>query len=82
MLAHLKNFQARIPRLLVPITLYVNVLLINSKMGPVEPETAALESLEVPVEPRADAVDKSYSPSEAPEALSFSRDHILMRPEL
>ena len=52
-----------------------------------EPETAALGPLEVPVEPRAAAVehvaapiepvvaqvDKGSSPSEAPEALSFSR---------
>ena len=53
----------------------------------VEPETAALEPLEVPVEPRSAAlehvaapvepvvapVDKRSRPSEAPEALSFSR---------
>ena len=52
-----------------------------------EPETAALGTLEVPVEPRAAAaeheaapvepvvspVDKGSSPSEAPEALFFSR---------
>ena len=58
-----------------------------SKIGKVEPETAALGPLEVPVEPRAAAVehvaapvepvvapvDKGSSPSEAPEALSFSR---------
>ena len=49
------------------------VLHIYSKMGPVAPETAALEPLEVPVETRAAAVepvvapvDESSSPSEAP----------------
>ena len=69
---------------------------ILHKMGPVEP-------LEVPVETRAaavenvaspvDPVDKSPNPSEAPEALSFSRFlpfllvavpryHILITPDL
>ena len=56
------------------------VLHIYSKMGPVEPETAAMEPLEVPEETRAAAVehvaapvepvvapvDNSSSPSEAP----------------
>ena len=59
----------------------------NSKMGLVDPETAALKALEVPVETTAAAVehvvdpvepavapvDKDSRPSEAPEALSFSR---------
>ena len=63
------------------------VLHISSKIGQVEPETAALGPLEVPVEPRAAAVehvaapvepvvapeDKGSSPSEAPGAVFFSR---------
>ena len=63
------------------------VLHISSKIGQVEPETAALGPLEDPVEPRAAAgehvaapvkpvvapVDKGSSPSEAPQALFFSR---------
>ena len=50
-----------------------------AKIGGVEPETAAGGPLEVPVGPRAAAVepvvapvDKGSSPSEAPEALFFS----------
>ena len=52
----------------------------DKRNAPVEPETAALDPGEVPVEPRAAGVehvaapeDKGSSPSEAPEALSFSR---------
>ena len=63
------------------------VLHISSKIGQVEPETAALGPLEVPAEPRAAAVehvaapvepvvapvDKGSSPSEDPETLFFFR---------
>ena len=55
------------------------VLHINSKIGPLEPQTAALEPQEVPAETKAAAVeyvtapvDKGFSPSEASEDLSFS----------
>ena len=63
-------------------------------MGQVEPETAALGPLEVPVEPRAAPVEpvlapinKGSSPSEAPGALPFLLAalpcyHILMMPDL
>ena len=49
-------------------------------MGSVKPETAALDSLEVPVKPRlapvepvVAPVDKGSSPSQAQGAWSFSR---------
>ena len=40
---------------------------------PVEPRSAAVEHVAAPVEPVVAPVYKDSSPSEAPEALSFSR---------
>ena len=40
---------------------------------PVEPRSAAVEHVAAPVEPVLAPVDKGSSPSEAPEALFFSR---------
>ena len=69
------------------------VLHTSSKIGQVEPETAALGPLEVPVEPRAAAVEHVAAPVE-PVVVPMDKDsrglvfllaalprcHILMRP--
>ena len=57
------------------------VLQISSKIGLVEPETAALGPLEVPVEPRAAAVEHVAAPVEpvvAPVDVG-SRDLVFLR---